>query len=970
MATMYTWDPDTGMYVPSDTGTFVVNDAGAYVQSLSVTTDQWDYAPLSTATFTVGGVTAGDTLTFTVTDLYGNAVSGTDQPWSVTASVDGPLQTNWLVGADALGQGFLLTVTDANTGQTATTVFTDNHAPVAADVFFVPQGDQATNIVSTNGLDFLTGNLTTATGTGIFPSFVQIQASPSENGVEQGFNTDAAPVEDTGTSHVHNHSILVGDVPIVTVDGNDYREFRLDLNEPQTSDAVAQIWLEKFQLFTAGVGNLTSLTGATQIYDMDGGTDGLGATTGDNQDVRVLLQSWATGSGHSDYKVLVPVSFFSGTSATDFLYLYSQFSGAAGGFEEWSVGPTTPVVPPNNPDALLSLDKETLCGDTTHENITASFVKAGSPIIWEYTIQDVQGGTTLDNLVLSDDQLGTIYDHTNAAWSGTHFINPLLASSVTVTYDGSAAAALAVLDAGTLAFGHELIFDVSGTAVAGVYSNHNISAYENTATASGNNSVSGDTVGPVDFSSSYFGVDPEFGITKLTNGASNPNVISGQVIKWTYTVHNTGNVDLTDLVLTDNNGTPIPLGDDFHPTAVLGDGSTTADATHNIGDLNNDGLLNPGETWDFSASGTATATTYTNIVTVDADSDIGNVVVLTDGCGDSLSIEGTATSGYTGLAPALPGLTKGYWATHATLWDVVTGDEKGAGAEINVVPKYDWDHDTKTGLTDLSTVTTSGSSSSLGLVKGANNGGGDSGLLMGDLNHDGLVTGETSDHLFLDLASAQAVANSSVSGDARIILAGQAVAAQLNEYNDYALYSHDTSPNGLINEAVQWLKGTGLLSNGDSKLNFSTANDLTVPAVQAIIDDSAGQDYTISGGAITFKSASMPSSDASWNHFATVFTGYTPGTDSSGNPISNLLNFNTVQADGEGLKNALAAYNHGGTGTAGFVTSTDGSLIGWQDSLGGTVYDVHANTTDAFWGILEDQNLLGHTIVGVTGVHV
>src|SRR6478735_8431723 len=112
MATMYTWDPITGTYVLSDTGTFILNDAGAYVlaQSFGVTSDQWDYAPLSTATFTVSGVTAGDTLTFTVTDLYGNAVSGTDQPWSVTASVDGTLQTNWLVGADALGQGFLLTV--------------------------------------------------------------------------------------------------------------------------------------------------------------------------------------------------------------------------------------------------------------------------------------------------------------------------------------------------------------------------------------------------------------------------------------------------------------------------------------------------------------------------------------------------------------------------------------------------------------------------------------------------------------------------------------------------------------------------------------------------------------------------------------------------------------------------------------------------------------------------------------------
>ena len=69
----------------------------------------------------------------------------------------------------------------------------------------------------------------------------------------------------------------------------------------------------------------------------------------------------------------------------------------------------------------------------------------------------------------------------------------------------------------------------------------------------------------------------------------------------------------------------------------------------------------------------------------------------------------------------------------------------------------------------------------------------------------------------------------------------------------------------------------------------------------------------------------------------------------------------TVTADGEGLKNALAAYNHGLSGTtAGFVVSTDGTLIGWQDS-GGNISDVYANTHDAFWGILEDQNLLGVT---------
>jgi hypothetical protein len=246
------------------------------------------------------------------------------------------------------------------------------------------------------------------------------------------------------------------------------------------------------------------------------------------------------------------------------------------------------------------------------------------------------------------------------------------------------------------------------------------------------------------------------------------------------------------------------------------------------------------------------------------------------------------------------------------------------------------------------------------------------------------VTGDgSSHHLFFDLASAQILANSSVSGDARIILGSQAVAAQLNEYADYVYdQAHGglaagftASPQGLIEDAVRWLEGDttfALSANGHSKVNFSTTNDLTSPSVQAIIDYGASNantnDYTISGGAITFKSAAMSSSDASWSTLAS--TGFTYKSDyiaanTDANPLNDVIT--TVFADGEGLKNALAAYNHGLTNsTGGFVVSTDGSLIGWQDSLGGTVYDVHANTVDAFWGILEDQNLIGvHTIAGI-----
>src|SRR5258705_11878048 len=50
-----------------------------------------------------------------------------------------------------------------------------------------------------------------AAGTGTFNSFVQIQG----NGTEQGYNSDHSPQFNEKSSHVHNHSVLLADVPIV-----------------------------------------------------------------------------------------------------------------------------------------------------------------------------------------------------------------------------------------------------------------------------------------------------------------------------------------------------------------------------------------------------------------------------------------------------------------------------------------------------------------------------------------------------------------------------------------------------------------------------------------------------------------------------------------------------------------------------------------------------------------------------------
>ena len=236
--------------------------------------------------------------------------------------------------------------------------------------------------------------------------------------------------------------------------------------------------------------------------------------------------------------------------------------------------------------------------------------------------------------------------------------------------------------------------------------------------------------------------------------------------------------------------------------------------------------------------------------------------------------------------------------------------------------------------------------------------------------------------MFFDLASAQALINSgSSTPDERQILASQALAAQLNEYNDY-IYDKahhggnppaagfDASPTGLIEDAVQWLLGQGPFSPhtnttpGHSNVDTVTSPDFIAPSV-------IGSDYSISNkGVITLGTGNggivlSNSSDPSWHTFATI-------NDSSNNAITftDLLvgdshygqTFN-VQADGEGLKNALQAYNQGQ-----LVVSDDGAKIGWSDDGGTTVNDVHDNTAGAFWGILEDQNL-AHGATTIVGVH-
>jgi hypothetical protein len=107
----------------------------------------------------------------------------------------------------------------------------------------------------------------------------------------------------------------------------------------------------------------------------------------------------------------------------------------------------------------------------------------------------------------------------------------------------------------------------------------------------------------------YFGFVNCIHIEKSTNGAdadspTGPYIPVGGAVTWVYNITNCGSLNLTNIVVTDDNGTPLNLADDWHPAYISGD-------------TGQPGVLEPysqtHEAWIYQASGNATAGYYANI---------------------------------------------------------------------------------------------------------------------------------------------------------------------------------------------------------------------------------------------------------------------------------------------------------------------------------------------------------------------
>jgi SdrD B-like domain len=173
------------------------------------------------------------------------------------------------------------------------------------------------------------------TGSGFIHSFVRLD-SPGNTSTEQGYNTDARPLQfDENNSPVFTRSLQLSQVPVVTVNGVAYREFLLDINQKQSSPELS---LDQLRIYVGNSGNLTGydpttnqLAGMTPVYDLGAGN------------VVLLNSALSHGSGSGDMQLLVPDAQLT-AAAGNFIYLYSSFGATIptnGGFEEWAVQSST-----------------------------------------------------------------------------------------------------------------------------------------------------------------------------------------------------------------------------------------------------------------------------------------------------------------------------------------------------------------------------------------------------------------------------------------------------------------------------------------------------------------------------------------------------------------------------------------------------------------------------------------------------
>ncbi len=170
-----------------------------------------------------------------------------------------------------------------------------------------------------------------SSGSGVFDSFVRLQADPEE----AGFNTDAKPELDT-KSGAFTHAILVSDIPVIGIGGVPHWELFADIND---SDNTPKITLNELEIYFTDDPEITGhpFAGtADKVYDFSGDD---------------LINDVNQGSGRGDLRYSIPLTNitipaecgYKNPACDTYFVLYSQWGAESGeytsdgGFEEWKV---------------------------------------------------------------------------------------------------------------------------------------------------------------------------------------------------------------------------------------------------------------------------------------------------------------------------------------------------------------------------------------------------------------------------------------------------------------------------------------------------------------------------------------------------------------------------------------------------------------------------------------------------------
>src|SRR3954453_5962001 len=473
-------------------------------------------------------------------------------------------------------------------------------APATVDLTVAGTGGTINGAVFTNQ----SGNA----GTGIFNTFAQLQRN-----IEQGYNSDAAPQFDEKTSHQHNHSILLADVPIFvgdgtggTVEGVVYREFRFDANE--VGGVGRLLSLDKLEIWQEESGSLTNFTSAGSAaagvhYASGPGfagahTDYLAYNLDQGGDHWIAIDSGlSSGSGKGDMRVFIPDSYFINDAAHRYVTLFSQFGaqggnyGASSGYEEWGVNSTS--AGSGNTATFLLNKTASVPGGTADV--------ASEVISYSITLSNV-GNVGLTGVTVIDPLLQGPHG-TLSGPSGDSNANGVLDVSEVWTYTGTYTVQQSDLDSNGGGDG-----TIDNTVTADTTQTTALSASANVVVE----------------------LRPHVTLAKTAWVAGGTADAAGEVIAYTIGVTNDGNSAQADPIVSDPSVSDLAavlnLAAPVLTPQLGGDGFYVGDTDHNgildagetwsffnVGDLDQNGTQDLGETFEFRNSGDTNLDVYGHV---------------------------------------------------------------------------------------------------------------------------------------------------------------------------------------------------------------------------------------------------------------------------------------------------------------------------------------------------------------------